>query len=674
MSESVYRRNPIGNFIDVLKERSGLLRKNQGIHGRSIMDRAPAYISITGTCNKCKGCLVSTMELPFNRTTWDETYKPHPTTIKPYPTLKSVTIEYGGDWGLAQKISAVVECYSMGDFKRVRDAFLLPGNYISTTFGYAGGNNRWHSLSQKSVTLTGFRVAVFSFSATSDGTWMCNFTAVSSATAIKNTDMMATVGTGNMTYIIAGSQEASKTGNVKSISELIAYDAQRNGKYSIDQLEDGHVLNQGELSNYNPGDVRINSAAIAIYSGDHLRDTLGQGIAVVSRLARSIFRMGDESKKTNNQVYVTLGYVVNRIINDQIMKNVLKGIGQRDKSDFEKLKIQFHPEYSRSKIPDDIRSGDPTTCLLLGGGKGNYENNEGGGKNFENIKAGSLSDVQANSGGLILLEKILLHRDLVLTCLSEAVKTRPAESDNTDVKDTQEQVINIADFFNNISDAVSEVTGGAIALRLVEDVEDKFKNSYLVVDQNSGGSTKIQCPVLDGIDSDGSTRTCEVQSNVGSQEFKAAMFIGNSKKGDATASVRGCEDQVEKARKEKYAEAKKQLNELLKSPGLVGRELFDEKQIDALKAVMVDFYRNRPSAKSHETIHWPGMSISATIDGTWGIIPGCAIYAKQVPDDWRDLNVYFMVTRVTHKFEGSDWTTDIEGIMSYYDNLNYIDL
>ena len=152
------------------------------------------------------------------------------------------------------------------------------------------------------------------------------------------------------------------------------------------------------------------------------------------------------------------------------------------------------------------------------------------------------------------------------------------------------------------------------------------------------------------------------------------MFIGNSKKGDATSAIRGCDDQLEDARGKKYSEAKTQINELISSPGILGRELFDEKQIDALKAIMVDLYRNRPTARKYETVHWPGMSISAVIDGAWGIIPGCAISSKQVPDDWRDLNVYFMVMRVTHKFEGSDWSTEIEGIMSYYDNLNYIPL
>lgn len=674
MSESVYRRNPIGDFVKVLRGRSGLLNQRQGMSGASIMDRAPAFVVLEGRCNKCKGCAVPSMRLPHDAKTWDAAYKPSP---KPYPTLQSVTLEFGGDFGLAQKISAVIECYTLADFKRVRDAYLLPGNYITVEFGYAGGANRWHSREQSKVTLSKFRVAVFSFSATAQGTWVCNFTAVSSATALKNTDMMSTVGTDSMTYIIAGSQEGSKTGKVKSISELIAFDAQRNGKYSIDQLQDGTVLTDSDLHAYDPGSssiLRNRNAGIAIYTGDHLRDTFGRVFARLGRFARVLNRLGDESKKTNNQVYVTLGYVVNRIINDQIMKTVKAGIGKNDKEDFEKLKIQFHPTYSKSKLPDDIRSGDPTAVLFLGSGKGNYKNNSGGGKNFEEIKSGPLSYVQAMSGTEVSLEKILLHRDVVLNCLSEAIKQRQSESDNTDVKDTQEEVINIVDFFNNISDAISEVTGGAISLRLVEDVEDALANSYMVVDQNNGGRTTLECVVLDPIDGDGSTRSCDVQSNVGSQEFKAAMFIGNSKKGDATSALRGCDDQLEDARGTKYSDAKKELNELIVNPGILGRDHFDEKQLDALKSIMVDLYRNRPTAKSYETVHWPGMSISATIDGAWGILPGCAISSKQLPDDWRQLNVYFMVTRVTHKFEGSDWTTDIEGIMSYYDKINYIPL
>jgi hypothetical protein len=113
MAESLYRRNPIANIASVLQERSGLLRSNQTIGGKSIQDRNPAWIRVTGQCNKCGGG--PTITVPFEKGTWDELYKPK---IKPPPSLKQVEITYGGDWGLAQKISGTIECYELGTFKQ----------------------------------------------------------------------------------------------------------------------------------------------------------------------------------------------------------------------------------------------------------------------------------------------------------------------------------------------------------------------------------------------------------------------------------------------------------------------------------------------------------------------------------------------------------------------------
>ena len=86
-------------------------------------------------------------------------------------------------------------------------------------------------------------------------------------------------------------------------------------------------------------------------------------------------------------------------------------------------------------------------------------------------------------------------------------------------------------------------------------------------------------------------------------------------------------------------------------------------------------HKNNPHAVTHETVHYPGLSISLELDGIWGYMPGNGISSTQVPNEWRDAyKSYFMVTRVTHTIQQSDWVTRIDGILAYYDNIKYIPL
>ena len=665
MSESLYRRNPEGNVIDVLKARRGLLDKPQSTAGKSAQVRNPCYVRITGRNKSCGGG--GSMSLPDDESTWDVTYKPR---IKPGPDLESATVEYGGDWGLARKVSATIRCYTIGDFERVQKNFLLPGNEIDISFGY---KLSWGP--EQSKTLTNFRVATFNFNTTQEGFWICSFEAVSASTAIKNLDMQIVICNG----CVGGTGQSGNSGPlvyftgidetrhpVKGVAQLIAADAQKNGTVSIDDLEDGEVITS--FVDYNPGSSD-KSAAIVVYTGDHLRDWTQKIGTWVGGIMKNIGIGESEVESANNQVFVTVGYIVNRIINDQLLRAMGCGIAH-ERNEFNILKVEFHPEFSKSKVAAGITSGDPINMLLLG--DANYKNSSDEGKDFDG-DCKNLGAVQSNSGGNIKIQNILLHRDVVANAFTESTKKREAKADQVDVKDTGEEVINIIDFFEKVADQVSSCTGGAIALRLVEHPTDSKK--LIVVDQNYGVSNPLQCVVFDPIDGDGSTRSCTVQSNVGSQEYKAAMFVGSSKKGDAISSLRGCNDDLKDQRQQEYSKAKTDKDALIKSPGNLGKNNFDGQDINALKSIMGRLHKNNPETATNETVHYPGLSISIEIDGVWGFIPGNAISSTQVPRAWRDqFKSYFMVTTVKQLFNQSDWATQIDGILAYYPNTNFIPL
>jgi len=671
MSESLYRKNPLVDVETTIKARRGLLDKTQTANGKSASVRNPAWASITAYDLSCDGKHDS-RTLPLDTNTWESVYR-H--SIKPPPDLISVTIEYGGDWGLARKISAEIRCYSIYDFMWVQQYFLLPGNVVDVDFGYA---KSW-GIDQDTVHLKGFKIAVFAFNTTSEGFWVCSFTGVSASTAINNLDMQAVIcngcnpvlgigpsGNGGPIKYLTGT---TKTQNaVKGIAQLIAADAQINGTISIDDARDGEVIDRDRLQDFHPGKGLDGSAAMVLYNGDHMRSNISNLWSWVSSFATTT---KNEVETANNQVYVTLGYIVNRIINDQLLRAMTCGIGEKDREEFNSLKLDFDEDYSKCQISPSILSGDPLTMLLLG--KANYKNSKGSGKDFD-ADCKNLGAVKSALGaGEIKLQNILLHRDVVVAAFNAATKPKEANADQTDVKDSGDQIVNISDFFKKIADHVSSCVGGAISLRLVE--HPTKQNILLVVDQNYGVTGKLDVIIFDPIDGDGSTRTCEVASNVGSAEYRAAMFVGSSKKGDPISVLRGCEKQRHTAVLSEWVKAKEDYMALVRDPGNLGTNNFNSQDINALKSIMTRFHRNNPYSVQNETVHYPGLSISLELDGIWGYTPGNGISSTQVPPKWRiEYNSYFMVTRVTQTISDSDWSTKIDGILAYYNKIKYIPL
>ena len=667
MSESLYRRNPKNNVINVITARRGLVTGKQTIGGKSAQVRNPVFAYVTGHDMSCGGG--GSLQIPDNKPTWGEQYS----SFKPKPQLESVKLEYGGDWGLARKLSANIKCYTVGDFLNVQKYFLLPGNEIDVRFGY---EVNW-GIGQPTTSLTGFKVATFNFNTTSEGFWICSFEAVSSSTAIENLDMQLVVCNG--CNAIGGSGQSGTSGPlkyitgdggeqhpVKGVAQLIASDSQGNGVKSIDKIQDGEVVTS--FTDYNPGSYD-NSAAIVIYTGDHIRDPFGKMAAWVGGIIKSMGGGESEVESANNQVYVSLGYIINRIINDQLLRALTCMIAPTpERAKFNKIKVEFHPIYSKSVVSDGITSGDPLNMLMLG--RGSYINVKNEGKNFD-ADCKNLSAVKCHiGGGQVKLQNILLHRDVIIAAFNEATQVREGQMDWTGVKDTKEEVINVMDFFKKIADQISSCTGGAIALRLVENPDNP--NTLIVVDQNFGISETLKCVVFDPIDGDGSVRTCEIQSNVGSQEYKAAMFVGSSKKSDATATLRSCNEELKDRRLIEHDKARSDSFALIKNPGNLGKNYFNGQDINALKSIMTRLHRSNELTPANETMHYPGLSISLEIDGVWGFEPGNAVSSTQVPAKWRNqMKSYFMVTKVSQEITTSDWVTKIDGILAYYNNIEY---
>ena len=340
MAETVFRRNPTpgSSFSSTVYNRSQLLKGAQTIGGQSIQMINPAWIKITGKCNMCTGGLKNPVTLPKEKGDWDSIYKSN--GLKPDPILEDVTLTYGGDWGLAQKLTANIKCFDRDTFDYVRKAFLMPGNEISAQFGYST-SKQWNSQEQSSRSVKGFRVATFSFSAGDDGTWVGSFVAVSSAEAIKSVDILQGLSSEGLKYKIAGKVEGENTLDVKSIAELITSDAQRNGKDSVPRVgatNTGYVIS--DFASYDATDPTNMKASMVVYTGKHLegRSWGDVGGAIGGFWGRVVGNYFDDIP---HQTYVTLGYIVDRVFNDKILKSAKESVKVGDGEKFKKLLIKF---------------------------------------------------------------------------------------------------------------------------------------------------------------------------------------------------------------------------------------------------------------------------------------------------------------------------------------------
>lgn len=665
MSENPFKRNPQGNAVGILETRSAALKGgHSGFY--KVGTRHPAWVSITGEDRSCNGGGSITLPLTQDNLLLEYDFF---NELKPNPIISDVTIEYGGDFGLATSLSVKILCFTKYDFERIQKYFLQPGNRVSVSFGY--GPAWTPEFGNDGGTIDDMIVASYAFSTTSDGGWEANFTAVSMCTGLQDIDLGAGVFNdgGGLKYLAGG-----KSYPVRGVLDLIASDAQLNGSVALDVIpKPGKTIKK--FKQYTPSDADAfgtdKNVAMVVYTPEHL-----QGGANTSVQKDQSLGSGDTGPNTYNAIYVTLGYLVDRIFNGEIHKNIKLRICKTDKELFEKVKIYIDPILSVSYVDPtpEVYSGNPTAVLILGGTRANYKNSSGKGKNFEE-GIGDITPMQAYTGksakgrNIIDLGKILISRNLIKECLDRATSTPSATADTTDVKNGEEQVISFNTFFKEVFGAIKTATGGMIDMRLVEEWRAGVRGTrYVIMDQNNGYATEsLTCVVFNPIDGDGSTRNCTVSSGAGGKEMKAQMFSGSSRKSVSSAHARGCDNELVEARKQALGRAAQQIGEIVINPGALADSGFAEDQELALKSQLEAIAKNAPEYEALDIHPYPGVQMSIELDGVFGFTPGCAMMTTQMPSNYFNKKLYFMIRKVSHSIKGSDWSTTMEGILAVGD-------
>lgn len=695
---TIFKRDPIekSGFITALKSRSKLFKQNHtGDQSSHFIN--PAYVILTGICNKCDK--ESTYTLPVDKSTWELTYNngTYP------PIIESVKLSYGGDHGMTQALEATIRCFDYESFERVTNNFLLAGNDVNITFGNSTNTNNYNSGEQQSVTLEKFRVATFSFS-TEGAEWVGKFTAIATAEGLKAIDMGMPPDI-QVFYKKAGKQENETEGiRATSIAEVVEADAQRDGEKSENIFKEdytGYVLS--DFDNYTKEDYKKTpsenlmspNAAMVIYTSKHLeKDTESvRREKIIGGWGGGSYTPKNSSNTSENEIYMTLGYIVDRLINQGIIRSYKKAIDQdsKDYNTFKDLRIGFHKDFSYTELiskPFQLQSGDPTSVLILDDGiMGNFSVGTRLGMNFNNLKpieGSKKHNVIANE--LIFginLSKILINKRVLINALNSSTQEPINESTNVDQADQQDKVIDVTSFFRKLFGTIKECTGGMVSLTLSYDVGENDSNTLYIVDQNYAGLDPLKCFVFDPIKGDGNVIDASISSNGGSKEYRTSMYLNVAKKSTIINKLRECESKQEEGIKNLYEKLDlvNQYNDLTQatisnqlSPLLVS-EKFNGVTISKFKSLMNTLYNMTLGSQSKfNNINFPAIELSLTIKGTWGIITGNAVATTHIPMSWLKKGIYFTVTEVTHNFQNSQWTTDIRAILTFHNNLEIIEV
>lgn len=665
--------------------------------------RTPAWVRLVGKSNSCggppagapliEGVLefsgVGTNEQPrFGGLSYDyeDFYK-----FKPLPKLTSLVVESAGEFGFVTTVQVEVVCYTRQDFETVDYYFMVPGNDLSVQVGYGP---TWEELSDSSnasfILNNTFKVANYSFEANDEQVWVCRFLATGQAfSAFGVLDVNLPLG--NADTINLTNKQVKK---IQGMVDLMEYDVEVNGAFSRDINTEDDCFSVDDLVQYIPtksvpeaGEVRAKAdtytkscIGLALYNPDYLGE---EAIKTGPLITKNTSTSADSSygAQKNNAIYVTIGYVIDRLINTQLSAYMAKKvILDKDVDDYSKIKLVVDEDLSRTFVDLDFKSGNPTTVLLLGnisgitGTPGKYVNDvDKQGKDFqEKITKGSdyLFAMNNTESGRTIVElgKILIEASVIEAAITKALSDSERQRGSfttSGVKDMSERAVHVGAFLKAIFLEIDLATGGAIKLTYVQHPNDESQTTLVIVDENNGFDPSFQgavrCLQLNPIDGDGNTRKCTVGSGAGSSEYRKYMYAAaNQGVAEAQAIEKGCEDGVNAKREQHKQTGTEQLQELILNPGNVGASGFSPSSLENLRKAITAIHGGALDPRTFGNFQYPGMRLSATLDGIEGFQYGNLISSTQVPARYSDNKMCFAVHKITHVISDSDWSTTLD--------------
>lgn len=554
---------------------------------------------------KCGG-----MTLPVNEKTYDDLYARK--SGKPTANLDSVSVNIKGDYGLLRTVKVAFTCYDRATFLKFEKACLRPNKEVSVKYGYVKPAYGGGSESMDDLAVSGFN-----WSITSKNTYACSFTAIGPTAVLKEMNCEVQIKDAGLTFLQPRVIGPPKTVPVSSISGLIEHDAQQGTGQPTDDTEDGTY-------------IPSHGGHIAV-----LDEPIGGLMAKVLAFLPGMFAP-DPVKMT----YVSLNYIVNRVMNQQVLAKSEGLMAGR------KMEIN-----ASGKVISGMCSADPMKVVMLGGEAGDYTDpvDKSLGKNWDPNGAGPVC-----YGSTLNAGNIMFNKDFVIEAFDKArVKM--------DTKHSQEKTaggksgatgVSIDAFMTALFDKVKTASGGWFRLSLSEKALNPKVLSIVNTNEGSGGVGPLTFDPIGG--TDGVTRSTKIDCSPSANDTYQVMANAIEKEGLTGTLVSGKPRAKPNPSKEVcLATLKRHRTET--APGGFDDALV--RQMESCLASLINAL-DESTLVAHSNIPYP-LKFSVTLDGTPGFAFGDVVRTTAMPKELTSLNIVFIVLEVNHTIKGNDWETSL---------------
>ena len=552
------------------------------------------------------------LTLPVGEKTFDDLYARK--SGKPTVNLESVSVNIKGDYGLTRTVKVSFTCYDRSTFLKFEKACLRPNRKVSVKYGYVKPAYGGGSESMDDLNVSGFN-----WSINDKNQYVCSFTAIGPTAVMTEMNCEVQIKDAGLTFLQPRVIGPPKTVPVSSLSGLIEHDAQQGTGTPTDTTQDGTY-------------IPAYGGHIAV-----LDEPIGGLMAKVLAFLPGIMQP-DPVKMT----YVSLNYIVNRLMNDQVLSKsggVMKG---------RKITV----DASGYVIPG-MCSGDPMKVVMLGGSAGNYTDpaDPSLGKNWDPNGVGPVAyGTSLNAGN------IMFNKDFVIEAFDKArVKM--------DTKHSQEKTaggksgvsgVSIDAFMGALFDKVKQASGGWFQLSLSEKAGASKTLSIINRNEGSGGVGPL---TFDPINGDAVTRSTKIDCSPSANDTYQAMANAMEKEG-TTATILSGEKRTPPSPSKSQCLATLKRHRTETAPGGFDDELV--RQMESTLSSLVNALEE-PELVAHSNLPYP-LNLSVSLDGTAGFAFGDIVRSTALPAGLSSLNIVFRVTEVNHTIKNNDWQTDLTTI------------
>jgi hypothetical protein len=368
------------------------------------------------------------------------------------------------------------------------------------------------------------------------------------------------------------------------------------------------------------------------------------------------------------RVYVNLNYVVNFILNRLVVPYHEKA-KQFEISKPIRYKLQEYIDITGAEL---LFSPNPLEIVFPGDDAASTYIGKVGGSTqpvltFNNV-IGQNGFSKCIDGNKLYLGNILISLDALIALEKQVadIKDQKSKADTTDESSRSNVLLSIKDFIKKISAIVNKNSGGLIDL---VSYQPEGKDEFIeIVDRNYRNAGKISPLVFNNrFPGDGVTMQAAIKAEVPKDAIAMNAYLNNIK-GVTTNAINEASTAAKEAKRErivKYELAKIKITRtgsIINVKETLASNNFKEESRETAARVIREYVQNRPIdiMKAHSNSPYP-LKLTLTLAGVHGFRFGDVITLKYLPFQYKD-QVCFRIIRHTHKFEGLNWSTEIETV------------